>query len=240
MTVVDHHIQEALEVGASNFHNLVRILFKEGPLIYDAMTDPVRPGLQPISQLKAGPTISSSRSSALLSPNHQPLKRSPSALQTDKASYQDETPDGTSKKATAALIRRVLCPQTSSHGASSPQPLEELLPPLTSSNDIDFQLYALLAIIIKEFLYSWYAKITPDQALVGEIIQVVAHCTRALEQRIRKIDAIELVLDDIPALVEAHITCKTRLSQMSFLPITPVISSQTRSPTDVLTLTAFL
>lgn len=115
----------------------------------------------------------------------------------------------TSDKATLALIRRVLCPQASSHGASSPQPMEDLLPPLTSSNDVDRQLYAFLAIIVKEFVYSWYSKITPDQALVNEVLQVVAHCTRALEQRIRQIDVAQLILDEIPALVEAHIVCKT-------------------------------
>ncbi|KAJ5278989.1 hypothetical protein N7478_004361 [Penicillium angulare] len=181
------------------------------------MTDSLRPGLQPISQLKAGPTTSSSRSTALPSQNHQPSKRPSASLQSDRASHQDEKIDGTSKKATTALIRRVLCPQTSSHGASSPQPLEELLPPLTSSNDIDFQLYAILAIIIRDFLYSWYSKITSDQALVNEIIQVVAHCTRALEQRIREIDAIQLVLDEIPALVEAHIISYRLSKQQSYL-----------------------
>lgn len=117
--------------------------------------------------------------------------------------------DATSDRATTALIRRVLCPQTSSYGASSPQPPEELLPPLTSSNDVDRQLYAILAIIIKEFVYSWYAKITPDQALVNEVLQVIAHCTRALEQRLRQIDVAQLALDEIPGLVEAHVLCKS-------------------------------
>lgn len=116
--------------------------------------------------------------------------------------------DPASEKATLALIRRVLCPQTNGHGTSSPQSPEELLPPLTSSNDVDRQVYALVAIIIKEFLYSWYSKITPDQTLVNEVLQVIAHCTRALEQRIRQIDVAQLILDEVPALVEAHILCE--------------------------------
>ncbi|KAJ5629231.1 hypothetical protein N7528_002888 [Penicillium herquei] len=180
------------------------------------MTDPLRPGLQPISHLKAGPTTSSSRSTALPS-NHQPLQRPASRLRTQKSSHREDVSDGTGEKATSALIRRVLCPQTSSHGASSPQPLGELLPPLTSSNDVDRQLYAILAIILKEFVYSWYSKITPDQALVNEILQVVAHCTRALEQRIREIDAAQLLLDEIPALVEAHIISYRLSKQQSYL-----------------------
>lgn len=165
-----------------------------------------RPGLHPVSHLKAGPTTSSSKSTA----------RSASALTTQPASSQvtrlrgtrntrsrDEQGDALSNKSTTALIRRVLCPQAS--GSAS---LEELLPPLTSSNDVDYQLYALVAIIVREFIYSWYSKITSDQIFVNELLQVVAHCTRALEQRLRQVDVAQLVLDEIPALLQAHISCK--------------------------------
>ena len=73
---------------------------------------------------------------------------------------------------------------------------------------MDRQLYALVAIIIKEFVFSWYSKITADQAFAAEVIQVMAHCTRALEQRLREIDVAQLLLDEIPGLVETHITCE--------------------------------
>ncbi|CAG8888192.1 unnamed protein product [Penicillium egyptiacum] len=181
------------------------------------MNEPLRPGLQPISHLKAGPTTSSSTSTALPSPTTlQPPSRPSSRLRTQKSSGKDD-PDSASNKATTALIRRVLCPQTSNYGATSPQPPEELLPPLTSSNDVDRQLYALLAIIIKEFVYSWYSKITPDQALVNEVLQVIAHCTRALEQRLRQIDVAQLALDEIPGLVEAHVLSYRLARQQSHL-----------------------
>ncbi|KAJ6187604.1 hypothetical protein N7519_002512 [Penicillium mononematosum] len=175
------------------------------------MNDPLRSGLQPISHLKAGPTTSSSRSTALPSPTTlQSPSRPSSRLRAQRDSGKDD-PDSISDKATIALIRRVL------HGASSPQPPEELLPPLTSSNDVDRQLYALLAIIIKEFVYSWYSRITPDQALVNEVLQVIAHCTRALEQRLRQIDVAQLVLDEIPGLVEAHVLSYRLARQQSHL-----------------------
>ncbi|CAG8039565.1 unnamed protein product [Penicillium salamii] len=185
------------------------------------MTDSYRPGLQPVSHLKAGPTTSSSRSTALPSTTTlQPPSRPSSRLRSKRISNKDDA-DAASEKATTALIRRVLCPQNSSYGASSPQPPEELLPPLTSSNDVDRQLYALLAIIIKEFVYSWYSKITSDQALVNEVLQVIAHCTRALEQRLRQIDVAQLALDEIPMLVEAHVhsyRLARRQSHLSGLP----------------------
>jgi len=117
-----------------------------------------------------------------------------------------------SDEATAAFVRRVLCshhlrPSTgeSSKGGPTPQPLEDLLPPLTSSNEVDLQLYAIIAVIIKEFVQTWYAKITPDHEFVDEVLQIIAHCTRALEQRIRRVDLEALVLDEIPALFEDHV-----------------------------------
>ncbi|KAL3461525.1 PXA domain-containing protein [Aspergillus heterothallicus] len=176
-------------------------------------TDPVPLGLHPISHLKAGPTTFSSRSTAVpaSSTTPPPSQVSPRP-QLAKNISRDELSSATSDKATAALIRRVLCPQsgnysgaTSSSSSSSSFPPEEPLPPLTSSNDVDRQLYALIAIIIKEFVFSWYSKITTDQSFINEVLQVIAHCTRALEQRLREVDAAQLILDELPALLEAHI-----------------------------------
>jgi hypothetical protein len=118
--------------------------------------------------------------------------------------------DTTSDKATVAFIRRTLCSHdvllgNGEKGHNTPRPIEELLPPLTSSNEIDTQLYAIIAVIIKEFVQTWYSKITPDHVFVNEVLQTIAHCTRALEQRLRKVDLEALLLDEIPELVEAHL-----------------------------------
>ncbi|OMP87051.1 hypothetical protein BK809_0007137 [Diplodia seriata] len=121
--------------------------------------------------------------------------------------------DAASDKAAAAFVRRVLCAhQLSSNilaggekGKPSPKPLDELLPPLTSSNAVDLQVYAIIAVIIKEFVHGWYTKITPDHVFVDEVIQIIAHCTRALEQRLRKVDLEALILDEIPQLVSQHL-----------------------------------
>ncbi|RMD44442.1 hypothetical protein DV735_g691, partial [Chaetothyriales sp. CBS 134920] len=110
--------------------------------------------------------------------------------------------DFLSDKATVALIRRVLVSDEASNGTQS---LEAVLPPLTSSNPIDTQLYAIFAVVIKDFVQSWYSVITPDRAFIDEIIHTIAHCTRALEQRLRQTDIIALLLDEVPALLEKHI-----------------------------------
>ncbi|KAJ6780735.1 hypothetical protein PWT90_04298 [Aphanocladium album] len=115
--------------------------------------------------------------------------------------------DPLSEKATLMLIRRVLCPQKlAEKGRDAVPPIEELLPSLTSRNDVDLQLYAFLAIIIREFVQAWYNKITPDETFVAEVLQVIAHCSRALEQRFRTLDVESLVLDEIPDLLDRHIT----------------------------------
>ena len=119
---------------------------------------------------------------------------------------QDATTETTSA-ATEALVRRVLCAPP----ASDRRPLDELLPPLTSSNAIDLQLYALLAVVVKEFVYSWYAKLTPDRTFVAEVVNVVAHCTRELEQRARRVDWEQMLLDEIPGLVNQHVFGKIAL-----------------------------
>ncbi|KAH7328517.1 PXA domain-containing protein [Stachybotrys elegans] len=115
--------------------------------------------------------------------------------------------DPLSDRGTTLLIRRTLCPQQLGDKARDVQtPIEELLPPLTSSNDVDLQLYAFLAIILREFVQTWYGRITTDETFVAEIVHIIAHCTRALEQRCRTLDLESLLLDEIPDLLDRHIT----------------------------------
>ena len=110
-----------------------------------------------------------------------------------------------SEKATTILIRRVLGPQNGIDPRSSPRSIEHVLPPLTSSNEIDLQLYAIIAIVVKDFVQTWYSKITADHVFVEEVVRIIAHCSRAMEQRLRRIQIEEVIFDEIAALVEAHI-----------------------------------
>ncbi|KOS18322.1 PXA domain protein 1 [Escovopsis weberi] len=123
------------------------------------------------------------------------------------ASASSVSLDPLSDRATSMLIRRTLCSQQlKDKGRDAQPPIEELLPPLTSHNDVDLQLYAFLAIIMREYVQSWYGKITNDETFVGEIVAIIAHCTRALEQRIKRLDLKSLLLDEIPDLLDRHAT----------------------------------
>lgn len=164
---------------------------------------PLPSHLQPTA--KTASTAKSSHLSATA--NSTPTSsRASSHSRLAKPRQSPRNQDYASEKATVALIRRVLCSSPNySDQKSLQRPIEELLPPLTSSNDVDLQLYAIIAIIIKDFVNSWYSKITADHVFVEEVVQVIAHCTRALEQRLRRIDLQELILDEIPALCASHI-----------------------------------
>ena len=115
-----------------------------------------------------------------------------------------------SDEATASFIRKTLCSQKIQASGylpgDGPSTVKDVLPPLTSSNAVDLQLYAFIAIIVRDSVQPWYSKITPDQVFLDEVVRIIAHATRAIEQRLRKVDLEGLLLDEIPALLDAHIT----------------------------------
>ncbi|PBP26535.1 hypothetical protein BUE80_DR002532 [Diplocarpon rosae] len=155
--------------------------------------------LQPRLKALATSNVSSQSASATKNPHSKPetpVSR-PSALPISTDSVSD--------RATLFLIRRTLCSQLGEKGRNTPAPIDQLLPPLTSSNEVDLQLYAFISIIIREFVQTWYSKITPDQVFVEEVVKIIAHCTRALEQRLRKVDLESLLLDELPELLEVHV-----------------------------------
>ncbi|KAK3399092.1 PXA domain-containing protein [Sordaria brevicollis] len=144
------------------------------------------------------------------STNNNNLKTSTRPSRTKRGSPSPQSnshrTDPLSDRATVYLIRRILCPQHQDKGKTTPISIEDVLPPLTSRNDVDLQLYALIAIILREYVQNWYSKITPDDSFVTEIVLLIAHVTRALEQRLRKVDLESLLLDELPDLLDRHVT----------------------------------
>ena len=169
-----------------------------------------QPSLKPPSNLqprqKAVPTFSST-SIATTSISTTPQLSRSSSRTRQISPIRSGTPPDFSHKATTALVRRVLCPHAHA-GSAEPRPTNELLPPLTSNNDIDLQLYAVIAIVVKDLVHNWYGKITPDQGFVEEVVRIVAHCTTQLESRLRSVDLEGLFFDELPGLVKRHIDCR--------------------------------
>jgi hypothetical protein len=146
--------------------------------------------------------------------HHRQTSRIASLLSTNK--HSDQIHDAGSRKAAAdeetiAFIKRTLCAHSAEFAkeendkTGNDRPLEELLPPLTSSPDLDIQLYAFLAIILSTVVQAWYNKITPDSYFVSEIVNIIAHCTRAIEERLKHTDLETLLLDELPATLNDHL-----------------------------------
>ncbi|KAK6585631.1 hypothetical protein PZA11_002358 [Diplocarpon coronariae] len=155
--------------------------------------------LQPRLKAPATSNVSSQSASATRDPPSKP------ETSASRPNVRPPSPDSVSDRVTLFLIRRTLCSQLGEKGRSTPVPIDQLLPPLTSSNEVDLQLYAFISIIIREFVQTWYSKITPDQVFVEEVVKIIAHCTRALEQRLRNVDLESLLFDELPELLEVHV-----------------------------------
>lgn len=165
---------------------------------------PVQPPGQPLS--KAAPIAQLTVPATTQSDDEAPTTTAEAPRsKTARPAKESNPSDPSSLPSTLSLIQRVLTPDMNAVLPTDPSAIEDILPPLTSSNDVDIELYAVLAIIVKDFVNTWYTKITTDHGFVEEIIQIVAHCSRALEQRLRRIDVAALVLDEIPLLVQAHV-----------------------------------
>ncbi|KAB8297216.1 hypothetical protein EYC80_002587 [Monilinia laxa] len=175
---------------------------------------PVRTPFQPRS--KAHTTANTT---ATISPQTIATANSPVRPDTPAAALinRNLSTDAISDRSTLLFIRRTLCSHLSEKGRSSPAPIDEILPPLTSSNEVDLELYAFIAIIIREFVHTWYAKITPDQVFVEEVVKIIAHCTRALEQRLRNVDLESLLFEELPDLLDAHV----KIYRASHYPLHP-------------------
>ena len=175
-------------------------------------TAPARPPFQPT--LKAPSTAQSTQLSAVAGHTPAASRSSSQVRQKKHARHEPRNDDFLSEKATGSLIRRVLVADNGVESRATPQPLEALLPPLTSSNEVDTQLYAIIAIVIKDFVSVWYTKITPDRSFVDEVIQIIAHCSRAMEQRLRQTDVVGLCLNELPAVLERHIAGKRKQTRL--------------------------
>lgn len=163
---------------------------------------PVRTPFQP--RTKAHTILNTTTpSTETIATSNPPLRSNAPAASINRKLSTDA--DAISDRSTLLFIRRTLCSHLSEKGRSTPAPIDEILPPLTSSNEVDLQLYALIAIIIREFVHTWYAKITPDQMFVEEVVKIIAHCTRALEQRLRKVDLESLLFEELPDLLDTHV-----------------------------------
>jgi len=142
--------------------------------------------------------------------SNTPTATNQSSIGTTRRNVFETTADD----AATSLVRRILggshqlnigSHATNRHVGDRTRSIDANLPPLTSSNEIDLQLYALIAILVKDCVQSWYSRFTTDHTFPDELLHIIAHCSRALEERLRNADLERLLLDTIPAAVDVHV-----------------------------------
>ncbi|KAA8899916.1 hypothetical protein TRICI_006286 [Trichomonascus ciferrii] len=79
------------------------------------------------------------------------------------------------------------------------------LPRPTESDRVNKEFYALLGLILRQFVSSWYSKITEDGKFVYEIVKTVSGVVGRLEDRALSLDLDTIILDDLPYMLDAHI-----------------------------------
>lgn len=128
-------------------------------------------------------------------PVPSPLYGSNSRFRQPSKSISEKAQSGTEH-----LIRQIFLPKES-HELD----WRDRLPALTSSDDVNIEIYALFGLICRQFIQAWYYKIVDDPAFIYDISSVLAHVTRQLEERVSQIDMFGFLLDELPMILDAHI-----------------------------------
>jgi len=65
----------------------------------------------------------------------------------------------------------------------------------------------LIALVCREYIHSWYGRISPDRDrhFVQQVCAILVHLIQALEVRIAHLDWVELLVLDLPAVLERHV-----------------------------------
>lgn len=81
------------------------------------------------------------------------------------------------------------------------------LPRLTDSGKLNLEIYAFFALACRQFVSSWHtAIISDDDEFLSDLCSIVARLVHVLEERIQKLKLSDVLLDDIPYLLETHIS----------------------------------
>lgn len=89
----------------------------------------------------------------------------------------------------------------------------DVFPTLTTSPSVDLELYALVGLLFRSFVNRWYKSLSDDTELINELIRVVAHVTRDLEKRLADVDVLELLLDDVPLVLDEHLSAYRKVTR---------------------------
>ena len=76
---------------------------------------------------------------------------------------------------------------------------------LTSSNLVNQELSKIFALLLRDFVSSWFKSVSQDQELYIEIIKAISSMVQEIERRCFRIDWVSLLTQDLPSILSNHI-----------------------------------
>ncbi|KAF9121106.1 hypothetical protein BGW39_010842 [Mortierella sp. 14UC] len=70
--------------------------------------------------------------------------------------------------------------------------------------DLDAEAYHFLALLVRDFIQTWYSTFSTDPQLVASVVNVVIEIARELERRSQEVDWVGLLLLDVPEVLRRH------------------------------------
>ncbi|KAF9947417.1 hypothetical protein BGZ65_008821, partial [Modicella reniformis] len=122
----------------------------------------------------------------------QPQQQPSTQLRTGKHPRQPNHLSG------AAPYLRVLFPRQVQLREPVPQLLRQPLP------DLDAEAYHFLALLVRDFIQTWYTSFSSDPQLVTSIVNVVIDIACKLERRCQEVDWVGLLLQNVPEVLKRH------------------------------------
>lgn len=80
------------------------------------------------------------------------------------------------------------------------------LPRLRCSEGVARELYALVGVLLRQFVRSWHTEIIDDSKFINELVEAIAEIANLLTERLQNVDIDNLILDDIPCLLDMHLS----------------------------------
>lgn len=86
---------------------------------------------------------------------------------------------------------------------------------LSSSDQVNEELSNLISLLLRDFVTSWFALLSPDKDLYRELIHAMSSIIQEIEKRLKDVDWVVLISQDLPNILKNHISdyksCKDRM-----------------------------
>lgn len=79
------------------------------------------------------------------------------------------------------------------------------LPRLNCSDEVAREIYALIALLLRQFVQSWHSEIIDDSKFLNELVVEISKVVNILIERLKTINLDDFILDDIPYLIDMHL-----------------------------------